>query len=247
MVEGAPIRRTKPPLHRQTVISNAPLTIHLPSEHSSSEEVETTYKPSGQNTYAVSAFRRSGKENRAVGEKKRQLTSASTKREREGRTEVQNTSCVRRSCRSLVSEQPLVIYTEPQRKARRLGLSQGGNGATLVPQSLSFSLSPPHSISGCKTQNKPGHGSHISRSFLPPTASEPHYRTSTRVFPLLKGQLPSLEVFSLRPNIVPGTIACRNPTFSCHSSFHRHQLFLSSYRQTMAKCKGDCTGTGHKC
>ncbi|XP_042258997.1 tubulin monoglycylase TTLL3 [Thunnus maccoyii] len=244
LVEGAPIRRSRPPLQRQTVISNTPLAVHFPSEHLSSEEVENTHKPSGQKSCAVSAFRRSGKENRAVGEKKRQLTSDSPKREQEGRTEVQNTSCVRRSCRSLVSEQPLIIHTEPWRKARRLGLSL--NGATLVPRSLSFSLSPPHSFSDCKTQIKPGRRSHISRSFLPLAASEPQHRTSTRLFPSLQGQLPTLEVFSLRPNIVAGTVACRNPTFFSHSSVHRHQLFLHSYRQTVTKCKGDCTGTGHK-
>eukprot|EP00064_Thunnus_orientalis_P000640 superscaffoldBa00000034_g641 len=244
LVEGAPIRRSRPPLQRQTVISNTPLAVHFPSEHLSSEEVEPTHKPSGQKSCAVSAFRRSGKENRAVGEKKRQLTSDSPKREQEGRTEVQNTSCVHRSCRSLVSEQPLIIHTEPWRKARRLGLSL--NGATLVPRSLSFSLSPPHSFSDCKTQIKPGRRSHISRSFLPLAASEPQHRTSTRLFPSLQGQLPTLEVFSLRPNIVAGTVACRNPTFFSHSSVHRHQLFLHSYRQTVTKCKGDCTGTGHK-
>ncbi|KAM7401987.1 hypothetical protein PAMP_017264 [Pampus punctatissimus] len=242
LVEGAPIRRSRPPLHRQTVISNAPLTIRFSSDYSSSEETASTDK--GQKSSAISAFCHSGKENRVVGEKKRQLTSASPKREREGRTEVQNTSSVRRSCRSLISEQPLVTHIEPQRKARRLGRS--GNGATLVPRSLSFSLSPPHSISDYKTQNKPGHGSHISRSFLPPTASEHQHRTSTRVFTSLQSQLPTLEVVSLRPNIVVGPVACRNPTFSSYSIFHRHQLFFHSHRQTVAKCKGDCTGTGHK-
>ncbi|KAM7422418.1 hypothetical protein PAMA_010459 [Pampus argenteus] len=241
LVEGAPIRRSRPPLHRQTVISNAPLTIQFSSDYSSSEEVGSTDKPSGQKSSAISAFCHSGKENRVVGEKKRQLTSASPKREHEGRTAVQNTSSVRRSCRSLISEQPLVTHIEPQRKARRLGRGLSGNGATLVPRSLSFSLSPPHSISDYKTQNKPGHGSHISRSFLPPAASEHQHRTSTRVFTSLQSQLPTLEVVSLRPNIV----ACRNPTFSSYSTFHRRELFFHSYRQTVAKCK-DCTGTGHK-
>ncbi|XP_031177245.1 tubulin monoglycylase TTLL3 isoform X1 [Sander lucioperca] len=242
LVEGAPIRRSRPPLHRQTVISNPPLTIQFPPDQSSSEEVEMTHKPSGQKSYAVSAFRHSGKENRAVGEKKRQLKSTSSKRECHGRTEIQNTSCVRRFCRNLVWEQPLVVHTEPQRKAPRLGLSLGANGATLVPRSLSFSLCPPHSMSDCTSQANPGHGSHISRSFLPQTAFKPQHRTPTRVFPSLQGPLPTLEVFSLRPNIVAGSTACCNPNMSSHPSHHRHQLFLCSQRHSMAKYKGEFTG-----
>ncbi|KAG8007885.1 Tubulin monoglycylase TTLL3 [Nibea albiflora] len=124
LVEGAPIRRSRPPLNRQNIISNQAVTIQCPSGKPSSEEVETAHhKASGQKSSAVSTFQlpRSGKENRAAGEKKRQLISASPKRECEGRTEVQNTSCVRRSCRGLVSEQPLVLHTEPQRKARTIG------------------------------------------------------------------------------------------------------------------------------
>ncbi|XP_040890290.1 tubulin monoglycylase TTLL3 [Toxotes jaculatrix] len=245
LVEGAPIRRSRPLLHRQTVISNAPLTIQFPSDQISSEEVETTHKPSGQKPQAVAVFRHSGKENRAIGEKKRQLISVSPKRVCERRTDIentQNTSCVRRSCRSLVSEQPLVVRIEPQRKARRLGLSFGANGATLVPRSLSLSLSPPHSMPHCKTQPSPGHGSRISRSFLPQTAFVPQQRTSTRVCPSLQGPLPALEIFSLQPNIVAGTVACRNPNLSSHPSLHKHYLFLHSHRQSIAKCKGDCTG-----
>ncbi|XP_045932541.1 tubulin monoglycylase TTLL3 isoform X1 [Micropterus dolomieu] len=235
LVEGAPIRRSRPPLHRQTVISNPTPTTQFPSP----EDVQTTHKPSCEKISAVSAFRRSGKENRAVGEKSRQLTSTSPKREREGRTEVLNTSCVGRSCSS---EQPLVVHTEPQRKARRLGLSLGANGATLVPWSLSFSVSPPHSMSDCKSLPNPGHGSHNSRSFLPQTAFEPQHRTSTRVVPSLQGPLPTLEVFSLRPNIVAGTTACCNPNLSSHLSVHRHQLFLRSEKKSMAKNEREWTG-----
>lgn len=241
LVEGAPIRRLRPPLHRQTVISNPPLTIQFPSDQPLSEEAETAHhKPFVQKSSTVLAFHHSGKENRAVGEKKRQLISISPKRECEGRTEVQNMSCVRRSCRSLASEQPLVVHTEPHRKAQRLGLSLGANGVTLVPRSLSFSLSPPHSMSDCKSQPNPGHGSHISRSFFPQTASEAQRRTSTRVFPSLRGPLPTLEVLSLRPNIVAGTTACRNPNLTSHPSVHRHQLFLCSGRQGVGKYKREC-------
>ncbi|XP_074489166.1 tubulin monoglycylase TTLL3 isoform X1 [Sebastes fasciatus] len=242
LVEGAPIRRSRPPLHRQTVISNPPLDIQFPPDQSLSGEVETTHKPSGHKSYAVSTFRHSGKENRSAGEKKRQLTSTSPKREAEGRPDVQTTSCVSKSRRSLAREQPLVVHTEPQRKARRLGLSLGANGATLVPRSLSFSLSPPHSMKDCRSQANPGHGSHISRSFLPQTAFEAKHRTPTRVFPSLRGPLPTLVVFSLRPNIVAGATACRNPNLSSHPSVHRHQFFLCSQRQSMGKYKRECTG-----
>ncbi|XP_044037991.1 tubulin monoglycylase TTLL3 isoform X2 [Siniperca chuatsi] len=60
LVEGAPILRSRPPLHRQTVISNPALTIQFPSDQSSPEEVQTTHKTSGQKFPAVSTFRRSG-------------------------------------------------------------------------------------------------------------------------------------------------------------------------------------------
>ncbi|XP_023279269.1 tubulin monoglycylase TTLL3-like [Seriola lalandi dorsalis] len=245
LVEGAPVRRPRPLLQRQTAISYAPLTTQFPPDHTSSEGVETTHKPSGQKPHAVAAFRHSGKENRAVGEKMTQLTSTSPKRGREARTDIQNTqnnSCVRRSCRSLLSEQPLVVHTEPQRKARRLGWSLGANGVTLVPRSLSFSLSPPHSVPHCKTQPSPGLGSHIPRSFLPQTGVEPQHRTSTRVFPSLQGPLPTLEILSLRPNIVAGTVACRNPALSSHPSLYKHHVFLRSHRRSVAKYKGECTG-----
>lgn len=239
LVEGVPIRRSRPLLHRETFISKAPFT--FPLDQSSSEEVETTHKLLGQKPHAITVLQRSGKENRALREKKRQLTSISPKRECEGRTEVQNTSCIRRACHSLASEQPLVVHTEPQRKARRLALSLGANWATLVPQSLSFSLTPLNSMpEASKTQSNPGRTSHIPRPFLPHTAVEPQQKTSTRDFPSLQGPLPALEVFSLRPNIV--AIACHNRALPSHSSLHRQQLFLCSHRQSMAKCKGDCTG-----
>ncbi|XP_041801801.1 tubulin monoglycylase TTLL3 [Chelmon rostratus] len=247
LVEGAPIRRSRPLLRRHTVIPNPPLTIQFPSEEPSSEEVESAHhKPPGQRSSAVSAFRHSGKENRAVGEKRRQLTSTSSKRECERKAETQNMSRVHRSCRSLVSEQSLAVQPEPQRKARCLGLSLGANGVTLVPRSLSFSLSPSHSMSHCKSQPISGHGAHISTSFPPRTAFEPKHRTSTWVFPSLRGPLPSLEVLSLRPKIVAGTTSCRNPNMSFHPSVHRPQLFLCPQRQGIAKYKGECPGSVKK-
>lgn len=238
LVEGVPIRRSRPLLHRETVISNAPFT--FPSDHSSSEEVETGHKLSIQKPHAITVFRCTGKENRVVGEEKRQLTSVSSKKEVEGRTEVQNTSCARKACRSLAFEQPLVVHTEPQSKARRLALSLGAKRATLVPQSLSFSLSPLHNMPECKTQSNPGHGSHIARSFHPQAAFEHQHKTSTRVFPSLREPLPTLEVFSLRPKIVG--IACCSTTLPSHLSLPIHQLLVCSHRQSIPKCKGDCVG-----
>ncbi|XP_035488291.1 tubulin monoglycylase TTLL3 isoform X3 [Scophthalmus maximus] len=245
MVEGAGVRRSRPLLHRQSLISNAPLAVRFPSDQTSSEGVESTNKPSRLKSQTVAAFRYSLKENRTVEQKKRQQTSTSPKRARDGRTDVQNTqntSCDPRSCHSLVSEQPLLVHTKPQRKVQCLGLRLGANRAALVPRSLSFPLSPPHSTPHCKSEPHRGHGSHISRSFLTQTAFEPHHKASTRVFPSLQGRLPTLEIFSLRPNIVAGTAACRDPSLSSHPSLHGHHLFLRSHRQkTKTKYKGDCT------
>lgn len=231
LVEGVPIRRSRPLLHRETVIPNSP------SDQSCSEEPGTAHKPSVQKPHAITVFRRSGKENRVVGEEKRQLTSVSSKREVEGRTEVQNTSCFRRASRSLAFERPLVVHTEPQSKARRLALRIGAKRATLVPQSLSFSLSPLHNMPECKSQSNPDHASHIARSFHPQAAFEPQHKTSTCVFPSL---LPTLEVFSLRPKVVG--IACGNTTLPSHLSLPRHKLLVCSHRQSISKCKGDCVG-----
>ncbi|XP_047437812.1 tubulin monoglycylase TTLL3 [Mugil cephalus] len=238
LVEGAPIKRSRPLLQRQTVISDAPLTGHFASGQSFPEKIETKPKIFGQKPHTVAAFRHTGKENQ---EKKRQLTCTSPKRECEVRAEFQNTSNVRRSCRSMMYEQPLVVHTEPQRKARRLGSSQRVNRTTLVPRSLSFSLSPLHS----KPQVKPHRGG-ISRSFLPQTNFEPQHRTPTRGFPSFQGPLPSLEVFRLRPNIVAGTTACCNSVFTSHPSLHKHQLFPQSQRQGITRFKGEHKGE-HNC
>uniref|UniRef100_A0A3B4Z6N6 Tubulin monoglycylase TTLL3-like n=1 Tax=Stegastes partitus TaxID=144197 RepID=A0A3B4Z6N6_9TELE len=237
LVEGASIRRSRPLLNRQTVASDTPLIDLFPSDQPSTEE--TKHKPLGQKPHTVAAFCRSGKENQ---ETKRQLTSTCPKRECEMRAAVQNTSCVRRSSRSLACEQSLVVHSEPQRKARRLGLSFRANGTTLVPRSLSFSLSPPHSKSEGKPQFTAGSGSRISRSFLPQTTFAPRHRISKQAFPSFQGPLPSLEVLHLRPNIVAGTTVCRKSAFSAHPSDHKHQLFLHSQRQSTARHKGENTG-----
>ncbi|XP_071775568.2 tubulin monoglycylase TTLL3 [Centroberyx gerrardi] len=242
LVEGALIRHSRPAPHRHPVIPDPPLSTQLLSVQSSSEGVERTDKSSSHKPYAASACRHSGKENQSVGEKKRQLLSASPKREREGRRTGQKTSSGHRSCRSLAPEQPLVVHTEPQRKARRLGLSLSGSGAPLVSRTLSFSLSPPYSMSDSKSQPNPVLGSQSSRPYLPRTAFEPQHRALNRGLPSLHGPLPALEIFSLRPNIVAGAVASRCPALSSHPSLHRHQFILNSHRQTMARYKGGGTG-----
>lgn len=173
-----------------------------------------------QKPRTVAGFRYSSKENQEK------------KRADETRAHVQNTSCARRSCRNLTCEQTFVVHNEPQTKARRLGLSLCANGATLVPRSLSFSLSPPHSHSMVETKRHSNitHGSHISRSFLPQTTFESQHTTSS-----LQGPLPRLEVFRLQPNIVAGTTVCQKASFSSHPSGYRHQLFLHCQRRSTAR------------
>ncbi|XP_068171562.1 tubulin monoglycylase TTLL3 isoform X2 [Antennarius striatus] len=225
LVEGARLRRLRP-AHRQTVLSNLPITI--PTDQSSSQEDETAQKPSGQ-IFPASSFHCSCKG------KKKQLSSksASPKRGHRGTTEVHNTSHVCKSHFSLAFEQPLVIQSEPQRKAQRLGV--GTNGISVVPWSLSFSLSSRHGTSGCKRQMKPDHDLHISRTFLRHTAVEPRQRTSSQVVPSLQVPLPALKVFSLRPNIASGIVANRSP----QTCIHNHQSFLCTRRQSKFRFKGE--------
>lgn len=232
-MEGAPIRQSRPP-HRQLI------TTQLFSEQSSSEMTETIQKCSGEESSEVAAFCCSDKENQAVGEKKKQQQTARTaKRACEGRTDVQKTSYARRSRHGLVSEQPPVAHAEPQRKSQRLGL--GYNGAPLVPLNLSFSLGPPDRVAHCKCQPRPGHANHISRSFLPHFATlERKHRTTSQVLPSLRGPLPTMEVFRLRPNIVAGSSLFHNPNMSTCSTVRRQQLFHCSRRQQAAKYSGDC-------
>ncbi|XP_069011393.1 tubulin monoglycylase TTLL3 isoform X1 [Embiotoca jacksoni] len=206
LVEGAPIKRGRPLPNRQTLIPATPLTFRFTSQPSPPEQVRMRHKPFGQKQYT-------DEENQ---ESKRRLTSLSPKRERDMRAEVQNASCVRRSCHSHACERPLMAHKEPQRKARRLGLTLRASRETVVPRSLSFSFSTPHSRSEGKPRSRTGPGSDISSSFLPQTHFETQHRTSTRVFPSLQGPLPRLEVFRLRPNIVAGTTVCRDSVFSSY-------------------------------
>ncbi|XP_041836566.1 tubulin monoglycylase TTLL3 isoform X2 [Melanotaenia boesemani] len=230
LVEGNPIRQPRPVLHRQT---NTALTIHLPSDQSSPDKAEIRYKASGQRPHLVADLCCSGKESQ---ERKRLLTSISPKRECEMRAEVQNVLCVRRTCNSFESEQPLMIRSEPQRKARRFDLSLRVNGAPLVPRSLSFSLGPSHRTS----EDKIVHGSKISRSFLPPTTFEPRHRISNQICPPFQGPLPSLEICRL-PHVAVTTFH-HNSAFSSYPGIHKQELFIRSQRQNPGRGKGESTG-----
>ncbi|KAM3877862.1 tubulin monoglycylase TTLL3 [Diretmus argenteus] len=241
LVEGASIRRSRPSLYRHPVIPDPLLTSQLSSDQSSSEEVERTDTPSSHKPCAASACHHSGKENQSFGEKTRQLSSASPKRECVGRTMgCPNTSSSRRSGHSLAPEQPLVVHTEPRRKSRHLGSSLRGSGAPLLPRTLSCSLSLPYSMSDSKPQNNPILGSQNSRLFLPQTAVEPQHRALNRGLSSLHGPLPALEVFSLHPKPVVGKLASRCPALSSYSSLHRDQLYPHSL--TVAKYKSGGTG-----
>ncbi|KAL6111570.1 ttll3 [Pungitius sinensis] len=213
LVEGAPVRRSRHRPHKQTAFCSPTLATHFPLDQSLSEKAETTHKC------------HSGKEKQTAVDKLSQLTTTSSGLEREGGPDIQNTSCVDISCRSLAWDHPLMVHTEPRRKAQRLGLGLGGKVPTLVPRSFSFSLSPPVN---------PGHQPLISRAVVPQTALKLQQRSPRRSFPSLRGPLPTMEVFSLQPSIVSGTSACRNPRLSSHHSVHRRQLLLRSQRQSMA-------------
>ncbi|XP_076012503.1 tubulin monoglycylase TTLL3 [Genypterus blacodes] len=235
LVEGASIRRSRPPPHRQTAIPNPLVSIQLPSVQSSSEGREMTEKLPHQNHHTVAFRHRSSKENRSFGDKKRQLSSTPPKQEHKGRTLGRNHSCVHRSGPSQAPEQLLVVQTEPQRKARCLGLSPAPNGAPLVTRTFSFSLRSPNNISESKTLPSPALRLHISRSYLPKTAVALQHRTPTQARASLQGPLPSLDVCSLRPNIVARTKT--NPGFSSHSSFYRHRFFLHSSGKSASQKK----------
>ncbi|KAM4613787.1 tubulin monoglycylase TTLL3 [Polymixia lowei] len=237
LVEGAPIRRSRPPPHRNPVIPDPALTTKLSPDQSSSE-AQSTDKSSTHKPHAASACRHSGKENRSDGEKKKQLPSSPPKREQARRT---ITSSVRGSRHSVAPEQPLVPHTEPQMKAQRLRLSLSGGGAPLVPRTLSCCLSNPYSMSDFKAQPQPILGPPSSRPYFTKTALKPQHRALPRGLPSLCGTLPVLEVFSLHPNPVAGALSSRCLTFSSHPTLHRHKSFPHSHRKTTAKFKGGRT------
>ncbi|XP_029946866.1 tubulin monoglycylase TTLL3 [Salarias fasciatus] len=201
LVEGAPIRQPRPLLQRQTVVPNIPLSAQSVPERSSSQK--RRQKSSGQRPEKVSVSRLSGKDNH---EKK---TTTAPKREDEMKTEIQDICGYSRSRRSATCEHPVLERTKPQRNAASC---RSVNRSTLVPRTLSFSLSPPRSQSEQKPQSK-------CKPFLPTTTSGPQHKKRSRTFLSFQGRLPSLDVYHLQPNIVAGA-AVRGDS---HPGIHKHQ------------------------
>ncbi|CAB1315141.1 unnamed protein product [Coregonus sp. 'balchen'] len=100
LVGGAPIRQTRPPLHRIPVIPEPPLTTHTHTNHSPSEAED---KPSKPSIHRPSPCRRpSGKENQSRGYENRQSPTGSPKRDEGRALGCQHTSSAMRSSRHLL-------------------------------------------------------------------------------------------------------------------------------------------------
>lgn len=180
LVEGAPIRRSKPP-HRLPAIPNPPQAAPFPPDQPpASETADSTWKVSCEQVSRAAAVP-SDKENRTV-------------------RDVQKTSRVRQSRRG----QGCTSHSEPLRKSQRWGL--GDKSAPLVPWNLSFTLCPPDRAppGRCQPRLQPP-VSHTSRSSQPQCAAlERKSRSTTtrqQALPSLRGPLPTMEVFSLQPNV----------------------------------------------
>ncbi|XP_056129470.1 tubulin monoglycylase TTLL3 [Lampris incognitus] len=241
LVEGVPIRRSRSTPHRRPVIADQIVANQHPSDQSPLEEAERTDKSSSHKISTASVCHRSEKENHSDGNRNKKLLSAAPKKEREGRTMCcKNPRSGRRSCQSLAPEQRLMLHTEPQRKARRLGLRFSGIGVPLVPMMLNCHFSPPCRMSDSKPQRNPVFEPQRSRHHLTQTTLKAQCRAPTRGLSPLHGPLPALEVHRLQLNPLAGAIARRCPS---HSSpgLTRHQFFPQPHRQTMVKNKGGGT------
>lgn len=215
MFHGVPLLHPRPVHHKRTVSSKPPLTVHVSTEQPSPGEVEERRKLSGQKPHMEAAYNPSGKQTK---ERRTPGTSTSPKRQHEIRAGVQNGHCVLRFCKK-----PLRVHPEDQTKVQQFGSNPRVNKATLVPKSLSFSLSPPQISPEGKLQLSARHGSRIARSFLPQTSVETQRRISTQVCPSIQGSLPRLCY--LRPNTLTETTLCHNLAVSSYSNVHKHQLF----------------------
>lgn len=180
LVQGAPIRRSKPP-HRLPAIPNPPQTAPFPPDQPpASETADSTWKMSCEEVSRAATVP-SDKENRTV-------------------RDVQKAARVCQSRRG----QGCTSHSEPLRKSQRLGL--GDKSAPLVPWNLSFTLCPPDRAppGGCQPRLLPS-VSHTSGSSHPQCAAlERKSRSTTtrqRALPSLRGPLPTMEVFSLQPNV----------------------------------------------
>lgn len=152
LVEGAHIRRSKPPHRLPAIVNPLPASPFPPEQPPVSETTVPTWKTSGNKASRATAapaiataapFVPSDKENRTVDA-------------------VQKASRVRRPRRG----RGCMSGSEPRRKSKRLVLVN--NSAPLVPWNLSFTLSPPDRAPshGCQFRLQPL-VSHTSRSSLP--------------------------------------------------------------------------------
>lgn len=184
LVEGAPIRRSKPP-HRLPAIPNPPHAAAFPPDQPpASETADLTWKTSGDKVSRATAVP-SDKENRTF----RGFPKASrVRRSRRGRA--------------------YTSHSEPRRKNQRLG--PGDNSAPLVPWNLTFTPCPPIRAPPGGGQPRLQHPvPNTSRSSLPQCAALDWKSRSTttrhQALASLRGPLPTMEVFSLQPSVCDRT------------------------------------------
>ncbi|XP_028302337.1 tubulin monoglycylase TTLL3 isoform X2 [Gouania willdenowi] len=187
LVEGSPIRQTRPLLHRRTC--------------SSPQELENRHNSQRQNSNRITKILPSDKENQ---EKSKLRKSAPSKKEFEMRADVHPNL---QPYRSLTCQQLSVAHTEPGRKAQQIGLS--AKATTLVPRSVSFSFQHPQSMSKGKVQSSADQKKPFSQSSFP-KMSVPQQTTSTRAIPSFKDGLPCLDVLQLQPKVVKTTQICHS-------------------------------------
>ncbi|XP_067097241.1 tubulin monoglycylase TTLL3 [Osmerus mordax] len=240
-VEGAPLRRPRPPLPRHQVNPDPPPTTQPVSNQSASELTHRTGMPSNDKPTAASGRRPSGKENHLQGTKKKQPPIESPKKECEGRTLKRlNATPTLKLSRRLAPERPLVLHTEPQKRACHVGLSQSSVGPLrLVPRTLYYSLNSPCSTSDPQLPStlEP----RTSRPLIPGPTLGPSCRAPPWGLPTLYSPTPALEVFSLRPSgRLLGRLCRPCPKLASHPvlSVRMHQFLPPFHRQGMASYKG---------
>ncbi|KAK6319298.1 hypothetical protein J4Q44_G00105090 [Coregonus suidteri] len=192
LVEGAPLKRPRLPPHRIPVIPDPPLTTHTRTNQSAPEAED---KPS--NNRPSPCRRPSGKDNQSGGG-----GNMFPKRDGEGGAlGRQHTSPTLRSSQRMAPEHPQALHSEPQKRARCLGLSLGSSWPLrLVPRTLSHSLSTP-----CGTLGGDTHPSHPNPHPQPapgPRTARP-FLSQSSLGPPPQGSNPG-PAHPLRPHPSPG-------------------------------------------
>ncbi|CAB1353837.1 unnamed protein product [Coregonus sp. 'balchen'] len=245
LVEGAPLKRPRLPPHRIPVIPDPPLTTHTRTNQSAPEAED---KPS--NNRPSPCRRPSGKDNQSGGG-----GNMFPKRDGEGGAlGRQHTSPTLRSSQRMAPEHPQALHSEPQKRARCLGLSLGSSWPLrLVPRTLSHSLSTPCGTLGGDTHPshpnphpQPAPGPRTARPFLSQSSLGPPRKAPTRGLPTLYGPIPALEVFGLRPSPLTGPLSGPCPTLASDPGLRIHQFLPHFHRQVIANYKGGCAGGGPK-